>query len=106
MAKAKGLPDRMIERRYVLRPTLPNIVTSFALLLITLWTGAIILETVFNWPGIGRLYFQAIGVFDTPVILANTVVYAYLLSLDCLFAGFHLCAGRPARARRRRGSQG
>lgn len=88
MAKAKGLSDRMIERRYVLRPTLPNIITSFALLLIALWTGAIILETVFNWPGIGRLYFQAIGLFDVPVILANVVVYAYLLSLTVFLLDF------------------
>jgi peptide/nickel transport system permease protein len=88
MAKAKGLPDGMIERRYVLRPTLPNIVTSFGLLLITLWTGAIIHETVFNWPGIGRLYFQAIGVFDTPVIVANAVIYAYLLALTVFLLDF------------------
>lgn len=88
MAKAKGLTDRMIERRYVLRPTLPNIITQFALLLITLWTGAIILETVFNWPGIGQLYFRAIGVFDIPVILANTVVYAYLLALTVFTLDF------------------
>jgi peptide/nickel transport system permease protein len=88
MAKAKGLPNRMIERRYVLRPTLPNIITSFALLLITLWTGAIILETVFNWPGIGQLYFRAIGLFDTPVILANVVVYAYLLALTVFLLDF------------------
>ncbi|MCL7455524.1 MAG: ABC transporter permease, partial [Anaerolineae bacterium] len=60
MAQAKGLSDREIERRYVLRPTLPTIITSFALTLITLWTGAIILETVFNWPGLGRAYYQAI----------------------------------------------
>lgn len=91
MAKAKGLPDNMIERRYVLRPTLPNIITSFALTLISLWMGAIILETVFNWPGLGRLNFQAIGSFDTPVIVAITVVYAYLLGitvflLDILYA--------------------
>lgn len=88
MAKAKGLPDRMIERRYVLRPTLPNIITSFALLLIALWTGAIILETVFNWPGIGQLYFRAIGAYDTPVIIANTVVYAYLLSITVFLLDF------------------
>jgi peptide/nickel transport system permease protein len=81
MARAKGLPDKMIERRYILRPTLPTIITQFALLVITLWTGAIILETVFNWPGLGRLYFQAIGLYDTPVIVANTVIYAYLLGL-------------------------
>ena len=54
MAKAKGLSSREIERRYILRPTLPTIITNFALLLITLWTGAIILETVFNWPGLGK----------------------------------------------------
>jgi peptide/nickel transport system permease protein len=91
LAKAKGLPDQMIERRYVLRPTLPNIITSFALMIISLWTGAIILETVFNWPGLGQLYFRAIGLYDTPVIVAVTVVYAYLLGftvflLDFLYA--------------------
>jgi peptide/nickel transport system permease protein len=88
MAKAKGLPDSMIERRYILRPTLPNIITSFALLVITLWTGAIIHETVFNWPGIGQLYYRAIGVFDTPVIVANVVLYAYLLALTVFVLDF------------------
>ncbi len=39
MAKAKGLLQRDIERRYILQPTLPTIITNFALLLITLWTG-------------------------------------------------------------------
>src|SRR5690554_383766 len=81
MAKAKGLSDRVIERRYVLRPTLPTIVTSFALTLIGLWTGAIVLETVFAWPGIGRLTQAAINMFDTPVIVGTTVIYAYLLGL-------------------------
>lgn len=88
LAKAKGLPGQMIERRYVLRPTLPNIITSFALLIISLWTGAIILETVFNWPGIGELYFRAIGLYDTPVIVAVTVVYAYLLGITVFLLDF------------------
>lgn len=88
MAKAKGLPDQMIERRYILRPTLPSIVTQFSLLVITLWSGAIIHETVFNWPGIGRLYFQAIGLFDTPVIVANVVLYAYLLAITVFLLDF------------------
>jgi len=88
MAKAKGLTDRDIERRYVLRPTLPTIITTFALLVITLWTGAIILETVFNWPGIGRAYYQAIGLFDTPVIVGNTVIFAYLLALTVFLLDF------------------
>jgi peptide/nickel transport system permease protein len=91
MAQAKGLSSREIERRYVLRPTLPTIITSFALSLIALWTGAIILETVFNWPGIGRQLFRAINLYDTPVIVGSTVIYAYLLAvtlflLDIIYA--------------------
>ena len=81
MARAKGLPAGAIERRYVLRPTLPPIVTSFALMLIGLWGGAIILERVFNWPGLGTLLFTAIGQRDTPVIIASVVIFAYLLAL-------------------------
>jgi ABC-type proline/glycine betaine transport system permease subunit len=81
MARAKGLPSSQIELRYVLRPTLPPIVTSFALMLIGLWGGAIILEQVFNWPGLGSLAFRAIGFRDTPVIIATVVIFAYLLAL-------------------------
>ena len=81
MAKAKGLTSREIESRYILRPTLPTIITSFALLLIGVWTGAPILETIFNWPGLGRAFFQAIGLFDIPVILGETVIFSYLLAL-------------------------
>jgi len=81
MARAKGLPSSLIELRYVLRPTLPPIVTSFALMLIGLWGGAIILEQVFNWPGLGSLAFRAIGFRDTPVILASVVIFAYLLAI-------------------------
>ena len=88
MAKAKGLSSREIERRYILRPTLPNILTSFMLMLITLWSGAIILETVFNWPGLGRLFFRAIGLFDTPVIVGNAVIYAYLLAITVFLLDF------------------
>jgi len=91
MAKAKGLNSRDLERRYILRPTLPTIITSFALLLIGLWTGAIITETVFNWPGLGRTLFRAVGLYDTPVIVGSTIIYAYLLaitvfSLDIVYA--------------------
>jgi peptide/nickel transport system permease protein len=81
MAKAKGLTSRDIERRYILRPTLPNIITNFALTLIGVWGGAIVTETIFNWPGLGRMFYQAIGLYDIPVIVADTIVYAYLLAI-------------------------
>ncbi|MCX7750098.1 MAG: ABC transporter permease [Candidatus Bipolaricaulota bacterium] len=81
MAKAKGLSSRAIERRYILRPTLPPIITSFGLMLITTWMGAIILENVFTWPGLGRLLQMAINLYDAPVIVGEVVIYAYLLGI-------------------------
>jgi peptide/nickel transport system permease protein len=91
MAKAKGLPSRDINNKYILRPTLPTIVTSFALLVITTWTGAPIFETIFSWPGLGRALYEAVGFFDTPVIVGETVIFAYLLAvtvflLDIVYA--------------------
>lgn len=88
MAKAKGLTSREIERRYVLRPTLPTVITSFALTLIGLWLGAPIFETIFNWPGLGRTLFQAVGLFDTPVIVGSTVLFAYLLAITVFLLDF------------------
>jgi len=87
-AKAKGLQGRDIERRYILRPTLPYIVTNFALMLIGIWTGAIVTETVFQWPGLGRTIFKAIGLYDTPVIVGTTIIYAYLLAITVFLLDF------------------
>ena len=88
MAKAKGLNDRVLERRYILRPTLPNIISTFALTLIYLWQGAPILESVFNWPGLGSTIVQAIGLYETPVIVGTTVIFAYLLALTVFLLDF------------------
>jgi len=88
MAKAKGLPARDVEQKYILRPTLPNIITNFALLIITLWTGATITETVFLWPGLGRTFYQAIGLYDIPIIVGSTIIYAYMLALTVFLLDF------------------
>jgi peptide/nickel transport system permease protein len=88
MARAKGLTARDIERDYILRPTLPTIITNFALTLISLWTGAPILETTFNWPGLGRTLYQAVGLYDTPVIVGSTVIFAYLLAITVFLLDF------------------
>jgi peptide/nickel transport system permease protein len=85
LARAKGLSSRAIERRYILRPTLPPIVTGFLLILISMWMGQIILETVFNWPGIGQVYYLAIQMSETAVIVGVIVIYGYLLAIT-LFA--------------------
>lgn len=88
MAKAKGLPAREVEQRYILRPTLPNIITNFALLIISLWTGATITETVFLWPGLGRTLYQAIGLYDIPIIVGSAIIYAYMLALTVFLLDF------------------
>jgi len=80
-ARAKGVPPQQIERRYILRPALPPIITSFAFAVVLSWSGAIITETVFNWPGLGRIFATAIGFFDVPVIVGITVVFAYLIAI-------------------------
>jgi len=88
MAKAKGLMARDIQNKYILRPTLPTIITSFALLVIASWTGAPIFETVFNWPGLGRALYQAVGLFDTPVIIGETVIFSYMLMITVFLLDF------------------
>jgi len=91
MARAKGLSSRAIERKYVLRPTLPPIIMQFALTAIAMWMGGILLEGVFAWPGIGTLFIAAIHTGETPVIVGLVIIYAYLLAvtlfvLDIVFA--------------------
>jgi peptide/nickel transport system permease protein len=88
MAKAKGLSSNMIEQRYILRPALPTIITNFALGLLFVITGAPIMETIFQWPGLGNTTIRAIGQFDTPVIVGTTVVFAYLLVITMFLLNF------------------
>ena len=95
LAKAKGLSSQAVERRYILRPTLPPIITGFLLMIITMWMGAIILETVFNWPGLGRMLYQAIGMNDTPVIVGSVVIYGYLLAASVFLLDFIYAALDP-----------
>ena len=88
MAKAKGLTARDVERKYILRPTLPANITNFAFTLMFVVTGAPIFEGVFNWPGMGRTILIASGLFDTPVIVGTTVVFAYLLAITVFLLDF------------------
>ncbi len=83
-ARAKGVPPRQIETKYILRPSLPPIITTLALSIVNSWTGAMITETVFSWRGLGLLTYAAISATDTPVIIGITVIYAYLLGATVL----------------------
>jgi peptide/nickel transport system permease protein len=85
LAHAKGLSNQVIRKQYMLRPTLPSIITSFAMMLIGFWQGAIALELLFEWPGLGNLFFQAIYAFDRPVVVGIVVMFAYLLGFSVIF---------------------
>jgi len=81
MAKAMGLPPRKIERQYILKPTFPYVITNFALMMITVWETSIALEVLFYWPGIGPLFLNAVNRFNTSLIVAIVVIFAYLMAI-------------------------
>jgi peptide/nickel transport system permease protein len=69
-AKAKGLPRRTIIVKHALRNAMIPIVTLVSLDIATMIGGAIITESIFGWPGVGRLYIGAINAVDYPTIMA------------------------------------
>jgi peptide/nickel transport system permease protein len=69
-AKAKGLPRRRVIFKHALRNALIPIVTLISLDIAALIGGAIITETIFSWPGLGRQYINAIGSLDYPMVMA------------------------------------
>ncbi|MEZ4638679.1 MAG: ABC transporter permease subunit [Caldilineaceae bacterium] len=84
MAHAKGLPARTLERRYILRPALPAVLTSFGLMFVGFWQNAIALEVLFRWPGIGALFLESLTRVDRSVTIGLVVTFAYLLALTLL----------------------
>jgi peptide/nickel transport system permease protein len=76
VARAKGLPERAVFVRHALRNALLGVTTIFGLQLGTLLGGAIVTETIFAWPGIGRLTLQAIQSRDYPVVQGCLLVIA------------------------------
>jgi peptide/nickel transport system permease protein len=77
-ARAKGLPERKIIYGHVLRSASPPIVTMSILSLIGSLGGAIITESVFTWPGMGRLYWIALQQGDLRVLLGLTFITTFI----------------------------
>lgn len=78
-ARAKGVPERVVALRHILRPVLTPVVTQLGLIMITIVNGAIFVELVFGLPGLGRLTVQALINSDYPVILAVTLIGSFLV---------------------------
>jgi peptide/nickel transport system permease protein len=76
VARAKGLPGRLVLRRHVLRNSLLPVITVLGLMAPAIVTGAVIAESVFNYPGMGLLFWQSALSQDYPVLLAVTLVVA------------------------------
>jgi peptide/nickel transport system permease protein len=85
-AKAKGIPEETVYYKHGLRNALLPIITIFGLLIPDLIGGSIIIETVFAWPGIGRLSFQAVLARDYPVVMTILTISAVLTLLGNLIA--------------------
>ena len=97
-ARAKGVSPRRVYLRHVLANILPAMVVLFALSLPGVVAGSIFVESVFAWPGMGRLMVSAISARDYPVVLGATVWYAALVIFANLAADIALPWLDPRRA--------
>jgi peptide/nickel transport system permease protein len=75
-ARAKGLPERVVVARYVLRAALPSVVTVLGLVFANVLTGAVLVEKIFSWPGIGQYAYQAAVNLDVPAIAGVSLFVA------------------------------
>ncbi len=78
-ARAKGLPWEMVHYKHALRNALLPFVTMFGLILPGLIGGSVIIESIFSWPGLGRMAYEAILARDYPVILTINFIAAVLV---------------------------
>ena len=85
-ARSKGLAERLVVMRHAFRNALIPVVTLVALDVPELFTGAVVTETIFAWPGMGRLYLESLARLDYSVLMAILTVSALLVILSNLLA--------------------
>ncbi len=90
-ARARGLSERTVVYRHGLRSALLPIVTQLGLSLPFLFSGAVLVEAVFGWPGMGRLMYDSVAARDMPVIMGTGLMFAVIVVLsnalaDALYA--------------------
>ena len=98
LAVAQGLTERQLNNKYILRPGLPYVLTSFTMTLVSFWQTTTALEVIFRWPGIGYTYVRSLPHFfgesmyqgELLITVAIVVIFAYLLGsvvfiLDILY---------------------
>lgn len=85
-ARARGLPEQRVIYKHALSNAMIPIVTLLALDLPYIFTGAVLIETIFAWPGMGRLYYQAALERDYPLLMAVLIIGAAFIILSNLLA--------------------
>jgi peptide/nickel transport system permease protein len=81
LARIKGVPERVIVWKHALRNSLIPVLTYMGTFFATMITGAVVIEAVFSWPGIGRLAYESILNRDFPVMQAVVLVMTLLFML-------------------------
>jgi peptide/nickel transport system permease protein len=85
-ARAKGLMERMVIVKHAMRNALIPIITIVVFQIPSIFGGAILTETIFSYPGMGRLYFDALGRSDWPVVMGILFITAILVVIATLTA--------------------
>ncbi len=90
-ARAKGLSNRVVIYRHVLRNAILPFVTGLSGIFLLILSGSVLFETVFSWPGMGRLFITAVNARDYPVMMALFVIGSFLgvlglLMVDILYS--------------------
>jgi peptide/nickel transport system permease protein len=94
-ARAKGVPGSRVIFKHGLRNAFLPVITLLGLELAQLFGGAIIAETIFSWPGMGRLFFQGISQNDWPLVQAIAMISAVLVVAGSLLADLCYAAVDP-----------
>ena len=94
-ARAKGLPERLVLSRHLVRNACLPMITLIGLSIPALLAGNLILETVFNYPGLGLLFYNSLGNADYQVLLALTLVGATLVIVGNFVADIALTVADP-----------
>lgn len=85
-ARSKGLKERIVVFRHAVKNALIPVITIMALNLAALFSGAVITETIFAWPGIGRLFIQAMYARDYPVLMGILMMGSFMVVIFNLLA--------------------
>ena len=85
-ARAKGLPEDEVNYKHALRNALLPMITLLGFMLPALFGGSVIIETVFAWPGIGRLAYQSVLSRDYPTVMTIMTISAFLVLIGNLIA--------------------